>query len=174
MPAAHLTRRFISRSFNEWQRDGLGYNHPWSRTIQRAHVKRISFKGVAIGNIVDIVATNIVMTPIMIYILASAGAASLPDHDSANLLQASTVYVAASSILGGVCSVLGGYVSARIAARDELLNGALASILCIGFGVYAVINGTGRLWLDVLDLPLSPALGALGGYLRSRQAGTAG
>ena len=39
--------------------------------------------------------------------------------------------------------MLGGYVSARIAARDEVLNGALASILCIGFGIYAVVKGTG-------------------------------
>jgi len=29
--------------------------------------------------------------------------------------------------------VLGGYVSARIAARDEMQNGALGSILCLGF-----------------------------------------
>lgn len=137
-------------------------------------MKRISFKGVAIGNVVDIVTTNIVMIPVMIYILASAGVGSLPDHGAAsatNILRASTIYLMASSILGGLCSVLGGYVSARIAARDEVLNGALASILCVGFGVYALMNGTGRLWLHLLELPLSPALGALGGYLRSWQTG---
>lgn len=39
-----------------------------------------------------------------------------------------------------------------------MLNGALASILCVGLGVYAVVSGTGRLWLDVLNLPLSLAL----------------
>jgi hypothetical protein len=140
-------------------------------------MKRISFKGVAIGNVVDIVTTNVVVIPVMIYVLASAGVGSLPDHGASSataILRASPIFLAASSILGGLCSVLGGYVSAHIAARDEVLNGALASILCIGFGIYAVINGTGRPWLNLLDLPLSPALGALGGYLRSRQTGAAG
>ncbi|MCG2641381.1 hypothetical protein ACFPFP_18750 [Bradyrhizobium sp. GCM10023182] len=78
------------------------------------------------------------------------------------------------SRLGGLCSVLGGYVSARIARHDEVLNGALASILCVGLGIYAAARGTGHLWLDILYLPLGPALAALGGYLRSRQAATAG
>ena len=76
------------------------------------------------------------------------------------------------AILGGVCSVLGGYVSARIAKHDELLNGANSSILCVGGGTYAVISGSAAddLWMHLVCLPLSPALGALGGYLRSRQA----
>ena len=67
--------------------------------------------------------------------------------------------------------MLGGYVSARIAKHAEVLNGALSSILCVGSGVYAVINlgSAGSLWLHLALLPLSPALGALGGYLRSRQ-----
>ncbi|WP_024517798.1 hypothetical protein [Bradyrhizobium sp. Tv2a-2] len=139
-------------------------------------MKRISFKGVAIGNVVDIASTNIIMIPVMIYVLASAGTGSLSDHDAGSatsLLRGSAVFLTASSILGGLCSVLGGYVSARIAGREQLLNGALASILCVGFGIYAVVKGTGHLWLNLLDLPLSPALGALGGYLRSRQTGRA-
>lgn len=65
-------------------------------------------------------------------------------------------------------------MSARVARHDEVLNGALASTLCVGLGIYAVVNGTGRLWLDVLYLPLSPALAALGGYLRSLQTSPAG
>jgi hypothetical protein len=73
--------------------------------------------------------------------------------------------------LGGLCSVLGGYVSARIAKHDEILNGALSSILCIGFGVYALLGGgaAGHSALHLIFLPLSPALGALGGYLSSRR-----
>jgi hypothetical protein len=135
-------------------------------------MKRVSFKGVAIGNVVDIVASNVVMVPVMIYLLASAKTGSPPDHGAASVTEAlktSNVFLAASSTLGGLCSILGGYVSARIAKRDELLNGTLSSIVCIGLGVYAVVNGTGQLWLHLLYLLLSPAFGALGGYLRSRQ-----
>lgn len=140
-------------------------------------MNQVSFKGVAIGNVVDIVASNAVAIPVMILVLASAGAGSSSAHDAGSfteILKASTVFLAASSILGGLCSILGGYVSARIAKHDEVLNGALASILCVGLGIYAVVNGTGRLWLDVLYLPLSPALAALGGYLRSRQTARTG
>ncbi len=137
-------------------------------------MKHVSFKGVAIGNVVDIVASNVVAVPVMIYVLASARV-ELSDHGAVtDLLKTSSVFLAASSILGGLCSVPGGYVSARVGKHDEVLNGALASILCVALGVYAVANGTGRLWLHVLYLPLSPALAALGGYLRSRQTARVG
>ncbi len=137
--------------------------------VQRADMKHVSFKGVAVGNVVDIAASNVVMVPVMIYVLASMKTGSPADHDAASVaaaLKTSNVFLAASTMLGGLCSILGGYVSARIAKHDEVLNGALSSILCIGFGVYAVVNGTSRLWPHLLYLLLSPALG---GYLRSRQ-----
>lgn len=41
-------------------------------------------------------------------------------------------------LLGALCSVLGGYVAARLAARSELVNGALSAFLCIAFGLYAL------------------------------------
>src|SRR5215471_6821347 len=96
---------------------------------------RISLRGVAIGNITDIVATYVVLIPLMVYFAISSG---LPP---AKIFKESTVLYISYAILGGVCSVLGGYVSARIAKHDELLNGALSSILCVGGGIYAVISG---------------------------------
>jgi len=128
---------------------------------------RISLKGVVIGNIVDIVSTNIAVLPIMIYILISSG----PFGDSADsitqVLKASTVFSVSSIILGALCSVLAGYVSARIAKHDEVLNGALSSILCVAGGVYSAFSGSAALHLFLL--PVGPVLGALGGYLYSRQ-----
>jgi hypothetical protein len=120
------------------------------------------------GNIADIVATHVVMLPLMIYFAVSSG---LPP---AKILKESTVLYVSYVILGGVCSVLGGYVSARIARHDELLNGALSSMLCVSGGMYAVISGSAAddLWMHLVFLPLSPALGALGGFLRTaRQMG---
>ena len=128
---------------------------------------RISLKGVVIGNIVDIVSTNIAVLPIMIYILISSG----PFGDSADsitqVLKASTVFSVSSIILGALCSVLAGYVSARIAKHDEVLNGALSSILCVAGGVYSAFSGSAALHLFLL--PVGPVLGALGGYLYSRR-----
>lgn len=135
-------------------------------------MKRISLKGVAVGSITDILSTNVVMFPVVIYVLASAGLN--PDTvagSMAKVLKASTVFFVSSSILGGLCSVLGGYVAARIAKHDELLNGGLSSILCVGSGVYAVMSGSagGDLLVHLVYLPLSVALGTLGGFLRARQ-----
>ena len=91
-------------------------------------MKQISLKGVVIGNIVDIVSTNIAVLPIIMYLLISSG----PSGDTANsvtqVLMAGSVFRVSSIILGALCSVLAGYVSARIAKHDEVLNGALSSI----------------------------------------------
>lgn len=137
-------------------------------------MKRISLKGVAIGNLADIVSTNVVLLPVIIYIAASTTSGSPPVHgagSTAEVLTGSTAFLVSSSVLGGMCSVLGGYVSARIAKHNEVLNGSLSSILCVGGGLYAMISGSAasHFWLHLAYLPLSPALGAIGGFLRSRQ-----
>jgi len=132
-------------------------------------MKRISLKGVVIGNIVDIVSTNIAVLPIMMYILISSGPSGDTAGSTIQALMASSTFRVSSIILGALCSVLAGYVSARIAKHDEVLNGALSSILCVAGGVYAVFSRSAALHLALL--PLSPVLGALGGYLSSRRNG---
>ena len=131
-------------------------------------MKRISIKGAVIGSIVDIVSTNIAVLPIMVYVVISSGR-PLDGADSVTqVLMASGIFRGSSIILGGLCSVLAGYVSARIAKHDEILNGALSSILCVAGALYSVLTG-GPTLLHVVLLPVSPILGALGGYLSSRR-----
>jgi hypothetical protein len=132
-------------------------------------MNRISLKGVAIGNIADILSTNIVVLPLMMYILISSAPSWNVAGSASQVLMASSVFRASSTILGALCSVLGGYVSARIAKHHKVLNGALSSILCIGLGVYALLSGSAadHFGLHLAFLPLSPALGSLGGYLSS-------
>ncbi|HLG85195.1 MAG TPA: hypothetical protein VKY22_29715 [Bradyrhizobium sp.] len=136
-------------------------------------MKRISLKGVAVGNIVDIVSSSIVGFLVAIYVLMSS-AASVKDMDAANqFVLASGVFWFWSTILGSLGSVLGGYIAARIARQDDVLNGALSSILCVGVTVYALVSGgaAGHEALYLVSLPLSPALTAFGGYLSARQRG---
>jgi hypothetical protein len=130
-------------------------------------MNRISLKGVVIGNIVDIVSTNIAVLPIMTYILISSGRSGDTAESITRVLMASTVFGVSSIVLGALCSVLAGYVSARIAKHDEVLNGSLSSILCVAGGVYSAVSGSAALHLALL--PLGPVLGALGGYLSSRR-----
>jgi hypothetical protein len=135
-------------------------------------MERISLKGVVIGNIADIVSSNIIGLLLAAFILISSASSGLADGSAIHELMASTFYRASNIIFGALCSVLGGYVSARIAKHDDVLNGALSSVLCIGFGVYALLSGSavGHLGLHLALLPVSVALGALGGYLSSRQS----
>lgn len=134
-------------------------------------MKRVSLKGVAIGNIVDLVSSCIVGFLVAFYVLMSS-AAFVKDIDAANqFVLASGVFWFWSVILGSLGSVLGGYVAARIARHDDVLNGALSSILCVGVNVYGLVSG-GAVGHDALylgSLPLSPALTAFGGYLSARQ-----
>ena len=130
-------------------------------------MNRISLKGVVIGNIVDQVSTIIALLPIMMYILIASGPSGDTADSITQVLTASSVFRVSSIILGALCSVLAGYVSARIAKHDEVLNGALSSILCVAGGVYSVLSGSAALHLALL--PLGPVLGALGGYLNSRR-----
>jgi hypothetical protein len=144
-------------------------------------MRRVSVKGVLIGGIVDIVSTNI-----LAIVLFGIGWAILiprmPHMDSRSAIQvlmANPGMLAAQSVAGALCSIFGGYVAARLAKHDELLNGALSAFLCVSSGVIelATMSNHDRLLLGILMLPISPCLGLLGGYLqrarRRRIAATA-
>jgi Kef-type K+ transport system membrane component KefB len=128
-------------------------------------MNRISIKGVAIGNLIDIASTYLAGVPIGVFILMRGY-----PIDRSTLLENGT-FILAASILGGLCSILGGYVAARIAKHDEVLNGVLSSILCVGIGLYAIISGSaaGHMGRHLALLPVSPLLAALGGYLNLRR-----
>jgi hypothetical protein len=70
---------------------------------------------------------------------------------------------------------LGGYVAARLARRGEVVNGALSAYLCVGLGIVSWVTGSASLpaWQHVVAFVVSPALGAVGGYLRLKQVRSA-
>ena len=139
-------------------------------------MRRLSAKGIVLGGFTDIVATNVVAIPLMAVAAARASVASLPaaEQTAAMLaaMRASPGLQVASWVLGGACNVLGGYVAARLARRGEVLNGALSAWLCVTLGLYGMASDMGAipLWQHLAGFVLSPALGALGGYLRLRRA----
>ncbi len=138
-------------------------------------MRRISITGVLTGGVVDIVATNVAAIPIVGYVIATSGIGNLPKTQQTAAvmvaIKASVGLYLTLGVLGALCSVLGGYVAAVLARRAEVFNGALSAYLCVGFGLWTLLLGQGQLptRLGILLLPLSPALGALGGYLRAEQ-----
>jgi lysozyme family protein len=146
-------------------------------------MRQLSVKGIVLGGITDIVATNIVAFPIIIIAALRANALDLPKEEQTraviDTLQSTPSLFVTQLVLGALCSMLGGYVAAKIAKRGPLLNGALSAFLCVGFGLYSLVAKTDALgpWAHAGFLVLSPALGAVGGWLwqRRRQSkGTSG
>ena len=141
-----------------------------------------SIVGVAVGGVVDIVCTNLLTMPLLVYIAATHDLSAVPREQAGTrlmtLMQATPGLQAAGWFLGLTATVLGGYVSARIARRAEVVHGASSAWLCMSLGVYGIAAGVGSapMWQHVLAFVLSPTFGAFGGYLRRRQieGGSAG
>lgn len=74
--------------------------------------------------------------------------------------------------LGSLIWILGGYVSARIAKHNEVLNGSLTSLYTLGYWLYVILFTKAaevEIWACMFSLPITIAFAALGGYLRARQ-----
>jgi hypothetical protein len=134
-------------------------------------MNKISVKGVVVGGVTDIVATVILTIPLVIYLIATEPTGTPKDPLQAAIMaaiRADPLLYGLQSLIGLACSVLGGYVAARVAKHDELLNGLLASFLPVALGVYSLAIGknSGPLLLPVLLLIASPLCSRLGGHLR--------
>jgi hypothetical protein len=141
-------------------------------------MRKISIEGVLVGGIVGLVISyslGIAMT------LSLYGLVNQTHLATGRFVNVAWLY-APQLAISLCCSMLGGYVSARIAGHDELLNGAASAFLNIVFGLLPVVLrlfGTGfgmssnlpwEIFLPpFLLLIASPAFGLLGGYLRLRQ-----
>lgn len=135
-------------------------------------MSKVSIKGVLIGGIVDILATNVAAIPLLVYAMTQMKTTDAPTASSiVSLLHADAPLWSIQLGVGLACSVLGGYVGARIARHDEVLNGALSSYLCILFGIYAAVSGKTSTSLAEhgLYFAVSFAAAALGGFLARRK-----
>ena len=135
-------------------------------------MKQISPIGVLVGGVTDIVATNLLSLPVGIYVMIAYGITRLPVAQQqaalVTALHTNVLLYGAMMLAGAGCSILGGYAAAWIAKRNDLVNGALSSFLCVSLTVYAIATGKADepLWIAIASLPLSPVLGAAGGYFR--------
>lgn len=144
----------------------------WFDRRSESNVK-ISVLAVAIGGISDVVLSTLLAIPVIIYVMIKYDLLHAP-HGAAAI--ASTIGSSAwlyglQLIVGMAGSVLGGYIAARLAKHNELLNGLLSSFLCITIGVYSALSGKNShpiLWQTFL-LISAPALALLGGYLSQKR-----
>ena len=142
-------------------------------------IMRVGIWGVLVGGVVDIVSTGVFGVPYTVYVMATYNLLHLPPNQVQSALMG-TIYdhpaLWVIGLLPGLAgSILGGYVAARIAKHDELINGALSAYLCMAGGVYEWISAKSPLphpfplYVQILGFAGSPALGLLGGWLRLAQ-----
>jgi hypothetical protein len=133
-------------------------------------MNKISIRGVAVGGVTDILATVVLTLPLVVYAISELTDTLKEPLQAAvtTTIEANPLLYALESVIGLACSVLGGYVAARVAKHDELLNGLLASSLPVAFGVYslATANDSGPSLLPVLLLFAGPLCSGFGGHLR--------
>jgi hypothetical protein len=135
---------------------------------------KISIKGVLVGGITDVGSTLILGMPFAVYVGLRVAASHIPKEQIQSSVQAilhRPEIFFPQLLIGCTCSVLGGYVAARLAKHDELLNGCLACILCIALGAWSLAThgASEPLWEQILMMIESPVLGVLGGYLCLKQ-----
>ena len=136
---------------------------------------KVSLKGVLIGGIVDVVSSSLMGVPLAVYAMSKVDVAHTPKEQLGSAIVAvshGTPWLYGMQLLVGLtCSVLGGYVAARLAKHDELLNGTLSAFLCVAIGIYSIASGkdSNAHWVQILMLISAPVCGFLGGYLRLRQ-----
>jgi len=126
-------------------------------------MSKVSIKGVLIGSVVDITAFSVFFILVGIVILIHDGRSAHGTFHRRPTLTAILV------ISGLVFSVLGGYLAARVARHDEILNGGFSSFLCVLVSLLQIITGRSTFVATFLTLIAVPVCGALGGYLRLRQ-----
>jgi len=148
-----------------------GYNYLFGKRAWR-----ISPSGVLIGALIDIVSSFLLGIPFIVFTFVQVGRMHLPkvQQHAAMVAIREGIWMRSGEWLAGVaCSTLGGYIAAKIANRDEVLNGALSAIFCEILGLYWMLSGKNiyPMWLQVVYLVSGIVFACVGGYLRVRQVG---
>jgi hypothetical protein len=127
-------------------------------------MSRVSIASILIGGVVDVAASIFCGSFLVLIVSLTLQAA----HTST---RSSTALPVALLLNGLACSVLGGFVAARLARHDELLNAGLSFCLCVAIGLWLLVAGreSQPLWDQILLLAAGPACAVLGGYIRLRR-----
>ncbi len=134
-------------------------------------MRRVALRSVIVGGIVDWFASSLLGAVSVVVVLLILSIRHTPQDAVPGTVTAtvhgSPWYIALQIVLGGGCSLLGGYIAARLARHDMRLNGALSSIISLVSiaGSIALGPDSEQLLAQLLILPVKPALGFAGGYL---------
>ena len=127
----------------------------------------VSIKGIVLGSLFDLVATFAFTFALGIFLSVQHGG----DAEATMLALCSAEWMTVTIVVTSVFTVVAGYLAAWIAGRGEVINGTLSAVLSTAIALLMSI-GQPSPWpgaVMVMLFILTPLLGLLGGYLRSRQ-----
>jgi hypothetical protein len=137
-------------------------------------MNRISWKGIALGGLVDVVTSLLLVLPVIVFVALEVGhrhLSKLQKHDAFIAINAGFPMRATTLLIGSACCLLGGYIAAKIADHDEVLNGGLSSAFgkIVALIVAATEKDAAPHWLRAIYFVSGVVFAFLGGYLRLRQ-----
>jgi hypothetical protein len=138
-------------------------------------MRGISIKAVLLGAFADIATSTLFGVAFGIYVVSSRGLTDL--HKDAlrsavvTAVHSSPALYAAQLLIGFGASILGGYVAASLVKESKPLNAILASWLCVGIGIHALITGQDGISpaMVVFMIALTPLCYVLGGKLQAKR-----
>jgi hypothetical protein len=143
-------------------------------------MREISALAIVVGGVCDVVLSSVLGVPLVFYTVSTRGFSHLPKEQLQSAVMtaihgAPALYALQLGI-GLGCSVLGGFIAASFAKRRRLLNGILASWLCVGIGVYSLASasGVGSVPVHVGLIAITPLCYFVGARLRLKMPGTGG
>ena len=87
-----------------------------------------------------------------------------------NAIRDSPVLFGVQTALGLGCSILGGYIAARLAKQDEMENAIAASLISVAVGIYLLIAGDpDSIWLTAFSTAITPFFYRLGAQARIKE-----
>ena len=138
--------------------------------IEPGSEEGIHTRAVDVGALVDIGATFVLGTLLLASYSGSLGIDPGAEPEQvAEALAADAGFLAWSTLVGAVCTALGGFVAARRAGRFHVQHGAVVGVVAVAVGVlFALTPSAGppaALWYQLTGVALSLAAGALGGLV---------
>ena len=122
------------------------------------------------GAITDIIFTYLFGTILLFVFLYRKYGADIPQEALTNItiVDDNIVWF---SILGFICTMLGGFVGSRMAGSEEIRHGGWVGAVSLIFSVLMELNtGTGEAypqWLTIISVAIVIPAGVLGGYIAS-------
>ncbi|MCT4618750.1 MAG: hypothetical protein N4A62_05110 [Marinisporobacter sp.] len=124
---------------------------------------KLSFKAIFIGLLVDYIGSIVLGTLQFFVVMASSWKQGVNITETLLSLKMLSI----SFFLGIICSILGGYVAAKISKHNEIKHALFVGILSDGISIVMNIIGTIAIpfWYSVSSIILVVPAAIFGGYL---------